>query len=167
MELSFHVEQLNALAMPVTLEPRLKVWPNAAMLGSDVRTSSQAEKQLARRWALWPRALWAGSAPDPHTSQFTAAFKSPKDKKAPASTLSLLLLNTRWNQSPSRPGVNLSNYEHQTELKQLFLSHKLNESFYFFLTQEKQFKYQLTFLLPSKLLILDKPHIKIVSGSRV
>ena len=51
------MEQLNALAMPVTLEPRLKVWPNAAMLGSDVRTSSQAEKQLAHRWALWPRAL--------------------------------------------------------------------------------------------------------------
>lgn len=51
------MEQLNALAMPVTLEPCLKVWSNAAMLGSDVRTSSQAGKQLARRWALWPRAL--------------------------------------------------------------------------------------------------------------
>lgn len=57
MELSFHVEQLSALAMPGTLEPRLKVWPNAAMLGSDVRTSSQAEKQLACRWDLWLRAL--------------------------------------------------------------------------------------------------------------
>ena len=136
MELSFHMEQLNALTMPGTLEPRLKVWPNVALLGSDVRTSSQAEKQLARRWDLWPRALWAGSAPAPHTSQFTAAVKSPKDKKAPASTLPLLLLNTRWNQPPVKTWHEPQYYEHQTELKQLFLSHKLNESFCFFNSRE-------------------------------
>lgn len=46
MKLGCHVEQLNALAMPGTLEPCLEVWFSAAMLGRDIRISSQAGKQL-------------------------------------------------------------------------------------------------------------------------
>ena len=57
MKLGSHVEELNALAMLGTPEPLLKVWFSAAMLGPDVRTSSQAEKQPAHGWALWARAL--------------------------------------------------------------------------------------------------------------
>lgn len=44
-------------SMPGTPELLLKVWFSAAMLGPDVRTSRQAEKQLAHGWVLWPRAL--------------------------------------------------------------------------------------------------------------
>ena len=65
-----------------------------------------------------------------------------------------------------KPGVNLSNYEPQTEFKQLFLSHKVNEDIFFF-NQGKQFKQQLTFFLIQTTELGETTYIEIVPESRV
>lgn len=72
-----------------------------------------------------------------HTSVVTAVKRS-RDKKAPTPTLLLPLLRHMGTNHQPKSGVNLSNYKPQSELKQLFSSHKLNESK--FLNPEKQFK---------------------------